>query len=128
MKYCTWHEAWVGKISLSKTETRSRYKSFVLLISSLPIQHKKKTDQNEPFQALFFSCQCKSGIYSFLNYQEICKRTVKLPSRLIWHLKDIYSKTFQDFSSTAIHWCTENISACVLMHTSIKLADFAVTC
>lgn len=38
MKNCTWQEAWVGNRSLSKMVMRSRYKSFVLLLSILPVK------------------------------------------------------------------------------------------
>lgn len=41
MKNCTWQEACVGNRSLSKMAIRSRYKSFVLLLSILPTRKFK---------------------------------------------------------------------------------------
>ena len=54
MKNCTWQEAWVGNRSLSKMVMRSRYKSFVLLLSILPVKKIWHFSSIHYFQATSF--------------------------------------------------------------------------
>lgn len=88
-------------MSLSKTETRSRYKSFVLLISSLPTQQQKE-NKNESYQV--FSCPhvVKMAFLSFRNRKKYVKKkknTVKLTCKLTWQLKlNVCSETLPEDS------------------------------